>query len=229
MTIGRIIFQILFLCSFLLPTSQVSGQSPQADQERRARFQKLIDEFTAQRENGEHGDPDVLFVGSSSFTLYVGFDEDFAGLNALNLGFGGSQLSDILYFFDEVIQPYNPRQIIVYEGDNDLWAGLTVEEFMADVKAFVRLVEIRKPGTHISFVSPKPSPVRRNQLETWTEAHHALYEYAMKTPGVDYIDVSQPMYRLDGQLKPEIWKSDSLHMNRKGYEIWGPIIRSYIR
>lgn len=219
------IVNALWLVFFLSCSVQLFGQSS----DRRDRFQSAIDKFTEQRENGEHGDPDVLFVGSSSFTLYEGFEEDFAGLNALNLGFGGSQLSDIIYFFNDIIEPYNPKQILVYEGDNDLWSGMSVEEFMADVKTFVRMVQIRKPGTHISLLAPKPSPSRREKLTLWQDAHQALYEYAIATPGVDYIDISQPMYRLDGRLKPEIWKSDSLHMNRKGYEIWGPILRSYIR
>ena len=168
-------------------------------------------------------------MGSSSFLRYVGFEEDFKGLNAINLGFGGSQLSDIFYFFDELIEPYNPRQIIVYEGDNDLDAGLTVEEFMGDVRAFVRIISIRKPGTRIAFLTPKPSPARRHLRPKYEEANQALYEYAVATEGVDFIDISQPMYTLDGQIRKEIWTPDSLHMNRAGYEIWSPIIRSFIR
>lgn len=223
----KILLNCMFACLLLTMNVPAHGQSK--DQARRDNFQKIIDEYTAQREKGEHGNPDVLFVGSSSFRLYIGFEEDYAGLNAVNLGFGGSQLSDVLYFFDELIEPYNPRQIIVYEGDNDLSAGMTVDEFMSDVKAFVRLVQIRKPGTHISFLAPKPSPARRAKLDLWKDSYKALYDYSLVTPHFDFIDISQPMFELDGQIKTEIWKSDSLHMNRKGYEIWAPIIRSYIR
>ena len=219
------IHQSLVVFALVLSAAGLHGQSDKQEH----RFQKAINEFVEARERGEHGNPDVLFVGSSSFTLYIGFEEDFEGLNALNLGFGGSQLSDILYFWNDVIEPYNPKQIMVYEGDNDLWLGMNTEEFMNDVKTFVRMVQIRKPGTHISFLAPKPSPSRREKIDLWKETHNALYKYAIETPGVDFIDISQPMYQLNGQLKPEIWKSDSLHMNRKGYEIWGPIIRSYIR
>lgn len=216
-------FVIVFLMSVNLAHSQNKNQS------RRDALQSTIDKFKSNRENGQYGNPDVLLVGSSSFLRYVGFEEDFKGLNVINLGFGGSQLSDVFYFFDELIEPYNPKQIIVYEGDNDLDAGLSVEEFMNDVKSFVRIVTIRKPGTHIAFLTPKPSPARRNLRPIYEEAYQALYEYAAATEGVDFIDISQPMYTLDGQIRKEIWTSDSLHMNRAGYEIWGPIIRSYIR
>src|SRR5690606_34964976 len=163
-----------------------------------------------------------LGVGSCSFAPDIGFEAEFQGLNALSLGCGGSQLSDMLYFWNDVIECDNRMEISVDEWDNDLWFGMDTEEFMNDVKTFVRMVQIRKPGTHISFLAPKPSPSRREKIDLWKETHKALYEYAIETPGVDFIDISQPMYQLNGQLKPEIWKSDSLHMNRMGYEIWGP-------
>lgn len=227
MSVGK--FSVWWMGVFFIFTvsGSVFGQSK--DQSRRDALQSTIDQFKADRESGKHGQPDVIFVGSSSFRAYKGFEDDYEGMNAINLGFGGSQLSDVLYFFDELIDPYQPKQIIVYEGDNDLFAGMTTEEFMADVRAFVRLVNIRKPGTHISFLTPKPSPSRRNLTPKYEAANQALYEYAIATEGVDFIDISQPMHRLDGKIRPEIWTSDSLHMNRKGYEIWAPIIRSYIR
>ena len=226
MKIGKIQMGWIFIV-FLMSVNLVHGQNK--DQARRDALKSTIDEFKSNRENGHYGHPDVILVGSSSFRAYKGFEKDYEGLNAINLGFGGSLLSDILYFFDELIVPYDPKQIIVYEGDNDLNAGMTVDEFMADVHAFVRLVNIKKPGTHISFLTPKPSPARRNLTSKYEAANQALYEYAIATDAVDFIDVSQPMYTLDGQIRKEIWTSDSLHMNRAGYEIWGPIIRSYIR
>lgn len=227
MSIGRISMGWIGVFFLFTLSGSLFGQSK--DQARRDALQSTIDQFKADRENGKYGHPDVIFVGSSSFRAYKGFEKDYEGLNAINLGFGGSQLSDILYFFDELIDPYDPKQIFVYEGDNDLYAGMSPEEFMDDVRAFVRLVNIRKPGTHISFLTPKPSPSRRNLTSEYEAANQALYEYAIATEGFDFIDISQPMHRLDGEIRPEIWTSDSLHMNRQGYEIWAPILRSYIR
>lgn len=226
MKVKRYGLPFMVLVCFLV-AGTAFGQSK--DQQRRDALESTINEFKTNRKNGVYGNPDVLFVGSSSFRRYVGFENDYQGINAINLGFGGSQLSDVLYFFDELIEPYEPNQIIVYEGDNDLNAGLTVEEFMDDVKAFVRLVNIRKPGTHITFLTPKPSPSRRHLTARYQAANLALFEYAQATEGFDLIDISQPMHRLDGKIKPEIWVSDSLHMNRLGYEIWTPIIKSYLR
>lgn len=217
------LFLIVFCASSL-------AQTPEADQKRRDGFQATIDQFEENRKSGKTSDADILFIGSSSFNGYIGFDEDYETYNAVNLGFGGSQMSDVLYFFDLLVKPYDPKHIIIYEGDNDLFAGLSVDEFMADVKAFVRLVRIYKPGTLISFVSPKPSPSRKRLEKIYHEAHLALFEYANSTAGVDFIDVSTPMYQLNGKMRTDIWKNDSLHMNRTGYEeIWTPILQTHLR
>lgn len=220
-------FLFFFISMFI---SIVWAQTPEQDQKRRAGFQSTIDKFEENRKSGLTADAEILFIGSSSFYGYVGFEEDYADFKAVNLGFGGSQMSDVLYFFDSLVKPYDPKHILIYEGDNDLNAGLSVDDFMADVKAFVRLVRIYKPGTMISFVSPKPSPARKNLEKKYHEAQKALFEYANRTPGVEFIDVSTPMYRLDGKIRPEIWKNDSLHLNRIGYEkIWTPILRAHLR
>lgn len=222
-----------FICSFLLLMAfcmSSFAQTPEADQKRRDGFQATIDRFEENRKSGQTADADVLFIGSSSFYGYVGFEEDYENYNVVNLGFGGSQMSDVLYFFDLLVKPYNPKHIIIYEGDNDLFAGLSVDEFMADVKAFVRLARIYKPGVLISFVSPKPSPSRKKFEKIYHDAHLALFEYANTTQGVDFIDVSTPMYQLNGKIRTDIWKNDSLHMNRKGYEeIWTPILQTHLR
>lgn len=220
-------FSVLFL---LCGAEMLLGQTPEKDQQRRDSYLKKMETFRKDRDAGKTDKAEILFIGSSSFNLYEGFEEDFGDVNAVNLGFGGSQMSDVLYFFDELVMPYHPQHIFVYEGDNDLTAGLSVKEFMEDVHAFVRLVRIHKPGTLISFLAPKPSPSRRELTDKYDEASQALFLYAKETPGVEFIDIASPMYRKDGKIRPDIWKQDSLHMNRVGYEeIWAPILQAHIR
>ena len=65
----------------------------------------------------------VLFVGSSSIRVWPDLPGDFPDYPVMNRGFGGSQMSDVLYYFDRIVAPYDPAIILVYEGDNDLAAG----------------------------------------------------------------------------------------------------------
>src|SRR6478672_3833117 len=62
----------------------------------------------------------ILFVGSSSFTKWTDVQDYFPGYPILNRGFGGSTLKDVIRYADDIILPYNPKQIVIYCGENDL-------------------------------------------------------------------------------------------------------------
>src|SRR5829696_428711 len=68
----------------------------------------------------------ILFVGSSSFTNWVDVKDYFPGHTIINRGFGGSSLPDVIYYADDIIFPYHPKEIIIYCGENDLASSDTV-------------------------------------------------------------------------------------------------------
>ena len=45
----------------------------------------------------------ILFVGDSTFTKWKSIHEDLPGYTVINRGFGGSQMSDLLYFTDRIV------------------------------------------------------------------------------------------------------------------------------
>ena len=61
-------------------------------------------------------------------------------LEVLNRGFGGAQISHVIYHFEDIIKPYNPKAIVFFCGTNDLTALNTPEETMNDFKKFLSLV-----------------------------------------------------------------------------------------
>ena len=62
----------------------------------------------------------ILFVGSSSFTKWKDVNEYFPGYPIVNRGFGGSTLPDLIRYFYDVILPYQPKQVVIYCGENDI-------------------------------------------------------------------------------------------------------------
>jgi hypothetical protein len=104
----------------------------------------------------------TLFVGSSSFRLWHNLSEAFPDRCTLNRGFGGSQMHDLLALADRLVWPYAPREILVYEGDNDIAAGKSPDQFYAEFRAFPREVHRRLPHARVYFVSIKPSPARES-------------------------------------------------------------------
>src|SRR6476661_167550 len=68
----------------------------------------------------------ILFVGSSSFTKWTDVQDYFPGYTIINRGFGGSTLLDQIRYADDIIFPYQPKQIVIYCGENDLASSDTV-------------------------------------------------------------------------------------------------------
>ena len=172
----------------------------------------------------------ILFIGSSSFTNWKDIASFFPGHVVLNRAFGGSSLPHLIMYAEEVIFNYDPKQIVIYCGENDLTGG---PEITGDsvYQRFVRLHQLikrRLPKVPVAYVSMKPSPSRVKYTVARNEGNRLIEQYMRKTPRTEYIDVTQKMLASDGRVFPHIFLSDSLHMNRKGYEIWQPIIEPYL-
>lgn len=172
----------------------------------------------------------ILFVGSSTFRAWEDLERRFAGYDVLNRGFGGSRLSDVIYYFDEVVRPYSPRQIVLYEGDNDLTASVySADDFIRDLEIFIHMVELHLPGTRICLVSIKPSPIRQSLASKYTLANARMRWMCYENPQLlTYIDTRNPMLGRDGLPAAKYFLSDGLHLNRRGYDLWTGIIRPYL-
>ena len=62
----------------------------------------------------------ILLIGSSSFTKWTDVQDYFPGYTIINRGFGGSILLDQIRYANDIIFPYQPKQIVIYCGENDL-------------------------------------------------------------------------------------------------------------
>jgi len=76
-------------------------------------FEKDIEAFETADKNSSPKANAILFVGDSTFTRWKTIHDDLPGYTVINRGFGGSTMSDLLFFFDRVVVPYKPRMIVV--------------------------------------------------------------------------------------------------------------------
>jgi lysophospholipase L1-like esterase len=166
----------------------------------------------------------TLFVGSSSIRLWTNITAAFPKRTVIARGFGGSTMADAAHFVDRIVLPYQPKQIFVYEGDNDLAAGKAPETVAADFKAFYEKVHKELPKTKVWFISIKPSPSRWNLEKKALEANALIKKFTKGKRTLGYIDVWNPMLGTDGKPRPELFGPDNLHMNATGYELWKKII-----
>ncbi len=166
----------------------------------------------------------ILFVGSSSIGGWTNLSASFPGRSVLNRGFGGSQMSDLLDYFDRLVVPYNPSLMVVYEGDNDLAGSKTVARVFNDYLAFANRVEQRLPATEVIFLAVKPSPSRASVLPRMAEFNALLEAFCADKPHFRFVDIFTPMLDDLGQPRPELFRSDMLHMVTAGYTLWASVL-----
>jgi lysophospholipase L1-like esterase len=170
----------------------------------------------------------IIFVGSSSIRRWTNLVTDFPDLPVVNRGFGGSQLADSVNFAERIIVPYQPRQVVIYAGGNDINAGKSPEVVYGDLVALVTKIHTQLPRARIAFISSAPNLQRWAQVEK-VRRLNALVEAYCRRHGFDFINVFPLMLGPDGRPKPDIFVADGLHMNPKGYAIWKDALRPYLK
>ena len=167
----------------------------------------------------------VLFVGSSSIRLWGSLAADMAPLPVLNRGFGGSSTRHINAYFDRIVTPYRPRAIVLYAGENDIDAGESPADVLAQVEHFMALKDDRL-GRHVPifYISQKPSKLRADQFERQSLANEAVKALAARREDLEYIDVVPAM--LENGRPRDLYIEDGLHMNAAGYAIWRERVRA---
>ena len=165
----------------------------------------------------------VLFLGSSSIRRWD-TAKAFPEIDSINRGFGGSQTSDCIYFFDRIVLPYKPKVIVLYEGDNDIGAGKSTEQVVKDFQTFAKRVRGKLPGTKIVHIPIKPS-IKRASL--WTKMEYVNQEVqamAADRKGLYYADIATPMLTTGSPPDESLFAKDGLHLSDKGNALWASVI-----
>lgn len=189
------------------------------------RFKGMIERFAAESVQQPPPDRPILLVGSSSFTRWRTAAAELGRDDILNRGFGGSQMAHVLYWFDQVVRPYNPRQILVYEGDNDIWRGKTPSETEADFRTFIARAREAFPAVPILLLLVKPSPARMDKRMAYEALNQRLRDLAAEISGVDFADTWSPMLDADGCPRAELYVRDGVHLSPAGYAVWVEVLR----
>lgn len=171
----------------------------------------------------------VLFVGSSSIAKWKTLVQDFPNVPVINRGFGGSELADSVFFADRIVLPYQPRLVVVYAGENNLWAGKTAEAVAADFKALRAKIHAARPATRILYLSIKESPSRHRIKTLVLRANRLIAADCATDQRCQFVDVATPMLDPAGRPRPELFVADQLHLNPAGYAIWTGVLAPFLK
>lgn len=192
------------------------------------RFKHEIKTLKSKVYNFSKGEEIYLFTGSSSIRKWKNIANYFPEKNIINNGFGGSQMSDLLFYAKKLILKRSPTKIFIYEGDNDLGSNKTSTEILTTTKILIEKIESKLPKADIIIISAKPSLSRWPLKKKYLELNSDFKKYCDSKSNLSFADVWNPM--LDGNGKPieTLFIEDGLHMNSKGYDIWAKVLEKYM-
>jgi len=171
----------------------------------------------------------ILFTGSSSIRKWDDLERTFASYVVLNRGIGGAIVNDITFYLNDIVFPYHPRQIVLYVGENDLPdEASTADSVLHRTERLFHLIRNKLPDVPIVYISMKPSPSREKFQQKAIEANALIKDFLSKEKQTVFIDVFHAMLTADGKTRPELFVSDMLHMNAKGYQIWKELIEPHL-
>jgi len=201
----------------------VLARSPDPDPER---YTAAIANFVAWDSKNSFPEDAFLFVGSSSMRLWS-TAKAFPGKPVINRGFGGSEISDVIHFYEQVIRPYAPRRIFLYAGDNDIGNGKPADQVFEDYRELVAMVQADFPDATLVFISIKPSKDRWDKWPIMEAANRMVRDFASGHANLEYADLATPL--LDDNGKPnDVYVEDGLHLNGEGYRLWQEALAPFL-
>jgi lysophospholipase L1-like esterase len=221
--LGKVIRTLLPLVLFVFLTLETSGQSVSGPERFRAEVTDILSRPAPST------DGVVLFTGSSSIRIWNDINDYFPGYEIVNRGFGGSQTSDLLYYVEPLILSLNPAKIFIYEGDNDLAGGKMSKQILATTDSLLQRIRLKfSASVPVYFISPKPSVARWKLRDAYLEHSKNLQAWIKTRENVYYVDGWSSLVDNKGEVFTDIFRPDSLHLNKKGYDLWATGIKKFL-
>jgi len=218
------ISSFLALCLLLgSPLQAVAEEQPCKPE----KWQKAITRFEAADKEKLPPKDGVVFTGSSSIVLWD-LHQSFPELNAINRGFGGSEICDSTHYADILIFRHRPRTVVFYAGDNDIARGKSAEQVHRDFLAFRGKLFQSLPETRLLYVAIKPSRARWEKAPIMKVANDLIAGECETDERMTFIDIWQPMLSEAGPPSEHWFIKDGLHLSAKGYGLWNTILEPHL-
>ena len=200
-------------------------------QEKKPMFWEDIQNFKTLDQQSAPPSNAILLVGSSSFTKWQNVSDYFPGKIIINRGFGGSRLTDLNSYSEDLLNPYQPKQIIIYCGENDFAddAQLKADVVVDRLKVFYKKIREKFPNIQVDFISIKYSPSRENLWPQMKEANKKIAKFMKKEKNAEFINITKIMNDANGNVRKDLFVEDMLHMTPEGYQLWTKVMNPFMK
>jgi len=160
----------------------------------------------------------IVLYGSSTLRLWKNFDEDFENFNTLNLGFGGSQISNMIDNFEVLFKEISPKTIILYCGGNDLAVGLDPEKIFKKLIVLIKMIKEKFKKIKIINIQLKPSLERISKMDKINLLNKRISDHFKRRKNLIQLECFDDIM-INGDIDETFFLRDGLHLNSKGYEL----------
>jgi len=161
----------------------------------------------------------ILLAGDSQFHRWKTVAGDLPGYTVINRGIDSFQTSDLIYFADRLVLPYQARLIVLNIGGNDVHAGKSPAQVLADFKMLVARIRAMQPAVPIIFCSLTPGPARWAEAGHRRETNRLIQDYSTTQPDLRFINLWDAMLTPEGRSRTDLWMADGIHSSHAGYQI----------
>lgn len=210
--------RILILFLFFTGLSNLNAQ---CNQDYRRQVEKIMVDSKATKSKN----PRLVLAGSSTFRLWVDAGKNFPEYAVVNAGIGGSCFNDLWTHREQLLIDTKPEILAIYEGDNDLAAGQSIEEIAQNAAELIEWFQVRTNlDVPIVLVAPKPSPRRIGLASKYLELNDLLKDLC-RFKNVGFVDTWPVLCTPEGVPNPEFYQADQLHLNDRGNAALGSAMK----
>lgn len=195
----------------------------------------------------------IMFYGHSIFTRwgspkwgYRRLDADIrakdGSLACINHGFGTSTSEELLYYYDRMVRPWEPRALVLMAFANDGMYGYSPEDVMINLSKICHWARTDFPGIKLFLVEEHPHPSTKNTKlrPSWNNYNNkknkynellALYAQTHEDTQVirlwnrpEFFETPEDVGDFN-KVREDIFADDKVHLNQAGYDIFGPIFK----
>ena len=233
--ISKIYFSLLisFIGTFLL-LSQNTSLDPYLYVNNKSDhkiFEPEIQAFEELDKANDYPKNSILFIGSSSIRLWKNLKESMSPYNIIQRGYGGAHYRDLVFYTNRILSDHSISLIVCFVA-NDIKGGVkdgSPKEILDLYDLFVRQVRAKFPYLPIVQIEITPTSSRWKNWDKIKKVNKLMHEYCEKNRNMHYIKTFNFFINESKTPNNELFLSDRLHLNEKGYFIWNKIIKEKIR
>ena len=192
----------------------------------------------------------ILFYGAYTFTRwtekYGNGDLEDAILNkdgtkgCINHGFGSATAETLLYFYDRLVRPWEPKVLVLKNGGNDPTSGYSPIDSFFLLSRIINYARVDMPGIQFYLSGVHGNYVTKADIALWRDEYNELLkDYSEKHDDCTYVNYTDSPLFFDNledvgnpnKLKPSFFL-DGRHFNAEGYkasgQFWTEVLDKYL-